>query len=137
MKTAIVYYSYTQNTKKWAEEKAHEIGADLIEIRERKHRSAIGAYVCGSLAARRRKSADIEPLTADLAAYDSLILAVPIWAGFPATPFNNMVSLLPREKTVELVMVSGSGDSKGSAEGTRRLIEDAGCKVTGYSDVKR
>ena len=137
MKTAIVYYSYTQNTKKWVEEKARKIGADVIEIRERKRRSTLGAYICGSLAARRRKSADIEPLTADLAAYDTLILAAPIWAGFPATPFNNMVSLLPRGKAVDLVMVSGSGNSKGSATGTRKLVEDAGCRLTGYSDVKR
>lgn len=136
MKTGIIYYSYTQNTKKWAENKAREIQADLIEIHTQKHRSTLNAYVCGSLASRRRKSEKIEPLTTDLSIYDKLIVAVPIWADFPAAPFNSIVSLLPRGKEVELVMVSGSGNSKASAEGSRSLIENAGCTVSGYTDIK-
>ncbi|WP_418666215.1 hypothetical protein [Allofournierella sp.] len=66
-----------------------------------------------------------------------LILAVPIWAGYPATLFNNMVSLLPAEKEVELVMMSGSGNSAAGAEGTKELVRRSGCRVSKYSDVKR
>lgn len=68
MKTGILVYSYTGNTQKWAKKQARALHADLIELHEQKRRSIPGAYICGSLAARRRKSAKIEPITADLAA---------------------------------------------------------------------
>lgn len=136
MKTLVIYYSYTGKTKELATQIAKEQPADLVEVHERKRRSALSAYVLGSFAARGRKDAKLQSFACDFSAYDQIIIAMPIWAGYPAPPMNNVISALPSGKTVKLVMTSGSGNSRGSAEGTKRLISDRGCSVTSYRDVK-
>ena len=60
---------------------------------------------------------------------------VPVWAANPATVFNNIVEILPAGKKVELVMVSGGGGTRKSAEKTKALIAARGCEVTAYTDV--
>ncbi len=136
MKTLVIYYSYTGKTKKLAAETAKKWSADLYEVQEVKRRSAPSAYVLGSLAARGRKTAKLQELRCDFSAYDKLIILMPIWAGYPAPPMNNIIDKLPKGKTVELIMTSGSGNSKGSAEETKQLISKKGCAVSSYRDVK-
>lgn len=65
-----------------------------------------------------------------------MIVAVPIWAGFPSTPFNNILELLPEGKEIELILTSGSGNSKGSKEKTISLAKQKNIKVIKYTDVK-
>jgi hypothetical protein len=61
---------------------------------------------------------------------------MPIWAGYPAPPMNNIINALPSGKDVELIMTSGSGSSSGTAEKTKRLVTDRGCHVVKYLDIK-
>lgn len=136
MKTAVLYYSYTGKTRALAEKRAGEEGAELIEVRERKPRSTLGAYVMGSLAARRRKKAEILPVSRDLSAFDRFLILIPLWAGFPAPPFNNMLDLLPKGSEVELVITSGSENSGGSKEKTIALAAAKDIKIVKYQDVK-
>lgn len=136
MKTAVLYYSYTGKTRALAKKRAGEEGAELIEVRERKPRSTLGAYVMGSLAARRRKKAEILPVSHDLSVFDRFLILIPLWAGFPAPPFNNMLDLLPKGSEVELVITSGSGNSGGSKEKTIALAAAKGIKIVKYQDVK-
>ena len=136
MKTLVIYYSYTGRTKTLAAEIAKQESADLIEVCERKRRSVPSAYVLGSFAAMRRKEAKLQPFACDFSAYDKIIIAMPIWAGYPSPPMNNILHALPGGKNVELVMTSGSGSSIRSAEKTKTLIADKGCTLTGYRDVK-
>lgn len=136
MKSVIIYYSYTGKTRELAEKTARDIEADLIEIKEKRNRSTFNAYVCGSLAARRQKKTEIKEVTFDLSEYEKVIVAVPIWAGFPSTPFNNILELLPEGKEIELILTSGSGNSKGSKEKTISLAKQKNIKVIKYTDVK-
>jgi len=136
MKTLVIYYSYTGKTKKLAEETAKKENADIIEVKEKKKPSKVKAYVLGSFAARGQKEANLLPYDCDFSAYDKIIIAIPIWAAFPAPPFNNIVKALPSGKDVDLIMTSGSGSSSRTAEQTKKLVEDRGCRVIKYLDVK-
>lgn len=136
MKTAFVFYSYTGKTRALAEKRAGKEQAELIEIKEKKRRSTVAAYVLGSLAARRQKRAEIEPVAADFADYDKIVVAVPLWAGFPAPAFNSILELLPRGAKVELIITSGSGNSTGSREKTMALAASKGVQIVSYEDVK-
>lgn len=136
MKTLVIWYSYTGKTKQIAEDLAKKESADLVEVKEKKSRSKFNAYVFGSLAARGRKPADLQDFTCNFSHYEKIIVAMPIWAGYPAPPMNNIISLLPRGKAVELMMTSGSGSSKGTSEETKSLIVAKGCSVTKYEDIK-
>ena len=137
MKTVVVYYSYTGNTRKLAAKIAKKQGAVLVEVKEKKARTKIGAYVFGSFAAMRQKKSVIEPIKYDLNKFDKIIIAVPVWAGYPAPALNSIIALLPSDKNVELVLSSGSGDTSKSAEKTKALLSLRGVKTVIYTDVKQ
>ena len=136
MKTLIIYYSYTGKTRTIAEELAKKESADIVEVKEKKKRSKFNAYIIGSFTAMRQKKADLESFNIDFSEYEKIIIAMPIWAGFPAPAFNNVLELLPNDKTVELIMTSGSGKSTGSAEKSKELVTLRKCTVVKYRDIK-
>lgn len=136
MKTLIIFYSFTGKTRKIATDLAEKENADIIEVKETKKRSTVGAYIFGSFAAMRQKSTEIEDLPCDFSGYDKIIIAMPIWAGFPAPAMNNIISFLPADKEIELIMTSGSGNSSSSEEKTKALIAKKGCHVVKYQDIK-
>jgi len=134
MKTIILFYSFSGKTKKLAEQKAREINADIEEVMEVKKPSMLGAFFSGVFKAVKRRKISIKPIQSDPAKYDQIIIMAPVWAGFPAPAFNNIVEQIPSGKKVEIIMVSESGKSR--SKGTIELLTARGCEVTGYSDVK-
>lgn len=134
MKTIVMYYSYTGNAKRIAQQMAEKMGAELYEIKEQKRPGTVSAYIFGSFQAMRQKTTPITPLSVDLSAYDKIIFVAPIWAGMPAPAFNSCIALLPAGKEVELHIVSGSGNS--NKEKVIALIERKGCAVSNYIDIK-
>jgi len=89
--------------------------------------------------AMMRKSTAIKPITQDLSSYDLITLASPVWASYPTPAFNAVVKLLPKGKNIQVLMVSasGSGATKKSEDGTKKLIKHQGCRVVSYKDVKQ
>ena len=109
MSTAILYYSFSGKTKAFAEKTAAETGAELFEICPLKKYSKFAAYFLGCFGAIKLKSLAIEPLGADLAIFDEIVIMGPIWAGHPAPPVNGAIDLLPAGKSVSLICVSDQG----------------------------
>lgn len=136
MKTAIIFYSYSGKTRALAEQKACEDNAELFEIKEQKQRSTIGAYVLGSLSAMMQKKAVIEKVSFDLLPFDRILVAVPLWAGYPAPAFHNILDLIPAGKEIEIIITSGSGNSDGSKEKILALAASKGLQVVQYQNIK-
>lgn len=136
MKTIVLYYTFGGATMREAEKLAAELKADCVRVREKKKRSLIGSFIPGCPQAMKRKASETEPLGVDLAGYDRIALGAPIWAGYPAPAFNSMVKLLPGNKEVELFFCSGGGDTSASRAGTVKLVEDMGCTVVSYRDLR-
>lgn len=136
MKTLLIYYSYTGSTRKIAQKIAEEQNAEVLELKEVKKRSKVGAYIAGSFAAMRHKKANLEPFDTYWETFDKIIIAMPIWAGSPAPAMNNIIEHLPKGKEVELYFVSGGGDSKKSCEFYTEMIGLAGAKVVKCEDIK-
>lgn len=136
MKTLVIYYSFTGKTKKLAAEKAKKENADLIEIKKKKPYSTFGAYLLGSFAAMKQKTVEIEKVNCDFAIYDKIIIAAPVWAGFPAPPANSIIKMLPAGKDVELLLSSGGGDTSKNAGKIKDLVINQSCTVIGYDDIK-
>ena len=57
--------------------------------------------------------------------YDRVVLMTPVWAGYPAPLFNSAVELLPPGTEVEVILVSGSGNSEKSRAKVRLQIKNA------------
>ncbi|MFA6215110.1 MAG: flavodoxin domain-containing protein [Patescibacteria group bacterium] len=72
MKTLVIYYSLTGNTRFIAEQIAQKSGADILELKPER----------GQGSKSRPKPL---PLTKDLADYDLIILGTPVW-GFNFAP---------------------------------------------------
>jgi len=136
MKTLILFYSFSGNTRKLASKKAAETGADIEEVTETKKMSVLKAYIIGAYRAMKRGKAEIQPIKSQLDSYEKIILMAPVWAGNPAPAFNSIIEQLPAGKKIELVMISAGSGTKKSAEGTKNLITARGCEVTDYIDIK-
>ena len=135
MKTILIFYSYSGSTKKFAYKIAGEEDADIFEVRDRKKPAKLIAYIGGGFGAIRMKKSRIEPITADLTAYDKIIIMAPIWAGHPAPAILNVFDMLPGGKQVQVLLVSMSGDSS-CEDKIKVLVENRGCKLTEFRNIK-
>ena len=132
MKTIILYYSHSGNTKALAQKRVLELGADIEEIVEvRKPFLAIG--LCRAI---MRKKTAIQPIKAQLDSFDRIIIMSPVWASRPVSAINSVMECLPGGKKVEFIMVSAGGGTRASVEKTKELVTMRGCEVTGYTDVQ-
>lgn len=137
MNTLVLYYSYSGHTKVIAEELASKESADIQEIRDVRRPGTFKAYTLGCFASMGGKAWAIEPLEADIAKYDRLILLAPIWAGYPAPALNAVLETLPKGKDVALKMVSGSGRSNSACRArVEAVIENKGCAMESFENIK-
>lgn len=135
MKTIVLFYSYSGNTKAVAEELAGKENADIAEIKDVKRPGKFKAYTAGCFAAMRGGAWRIQPLGVDLSAYDGLILLSPVWAGNPAPAFNAALERLPQGKTVSVKMISASGKSS-CRERLETAIKAKGGVLESFEDIK-
>lgn len=136
MKSLVIYYSYTGSTKKLAEDLATKENAHITEVKYVKRPSTLGAYISGSLAARGQKEAKLQEFDSDFSGYEKIIIAMPVWAGFPAPPFNNIMKSLPSGIEVEIIMTSGGGSSGKTKELIEATLKEKGCRLVNFQDVK-
>lgn len=136
MKTLVLYYSFSGKTKKEAEKIAKAQKGNLCEVTEVKKRGKFSAYFIGCPQAMKRAVPAVNPLGVKLEDYDRIYIGAPVWASSPAPAFNAAVKMLPAGKEVGVFLTSGSGNSAKSAEGTKKMITDKGCKVIEYKDIK-
>ena len=86
VRTLVVYYSRTGNTKLISDEMAVALGADVEELKDRKNRQGCIGYMKSGLDAIRKHRADLEPATHNPADYDLVVLGGPTWASTICTP---------------------------------------------------
>ncbi len=135
MLTLVMYYSLTGRSRYEATRISREENAELYEVREQRRRSMPNAYLFGPAQARARRFVYIEPIAVDIEEFDRIIIVCPVWGGYPAPAFNNIVSELPPDKEVEIYLTSDSGKAKARAE-TTVLVESQGVHVTNYQVIK-
>ncbi len=136
MNTAIVYYSFGGATRRYAEALAAKRDADIYEVKEAKKRGMISAFFNGCPAAMHQKGSALAGKFPDLSPYETILLACPVWAGFPAPAFNTVANQLPSGKKIEIYLTSGSGNAEKCHEAVKALVEKSGSTVVSLSDVK-
>lgn len=89
----VVYFSRMGYTKKTAMELADRTGADLYEIRSTERtEGTLGFWWCGRYG-MHGWDMPIEPITADLSAYDHVTVCTPIWVFRIAAPVRSFCRL--------------------------------------------
>jgi flavodoxin len=83
MKTLVVYYTRTGNTKFVAETVAAELAADTEEIIDKKKRQGMLGWLSAGRDAMGQKETEIAQTKRTLTDYDLVIIGQPVWAGNP------------------------------------------------------
>lgn len=136
-RTAIFYYSFTGHTRKVAQRLQEEEGGDVYEIRERQPRSRGNAYTWGCYQAMKMEKVPIYPIECDYSSYDFFIVMVPIWAGYPAPALYSMLELLPKGARLEVIAVSGTGNSERGRPKAKSKIYGMDFDLVAFSDVQK
>lgn len=127
MKTAIVYYSMSGNTKMAAEKIANEISADPIEIKPVKDYPDKGArkFLWGGMKAVMGEKPKLQPYDFD-GSYDRIILATPVWASSFTPPIRTFITenrdVLKGRRFAVCVCYAGGGADK-AIEKLRQFLD--------------
>lgn len=95
MKTAVVYYSMSGNTKMIAEMIGKGLSADIIEIVPQKAYPDKGMkkFLWGGKAAVMGDMPALEPYSFDADQYDTIIFGSPVWASNISPPIRSFVKM--------------------------------------------
>ncbi len=116
MKSAIVYYSYSGNTRKVAQVLAGYLGqrgeVEIIELKGLDESDNFFKQVARAFVHKRAK---IEPANFDLSGYDLVCFGTPVWAFGPAPAINAYLEKCTGlgNKSVVLFATYGSGTGRG------------------------
>jgi len=92
MKTLVVYYSRSGNTKKIAEDISDKIKCEVEEIVDTKNRKGIIGWLISGRDAHSRKLTSIKEINTDPAKYDLVAIGTPIWAGLMAPAVRTYIN---------------------------------------------
>ena len=91
MKSLVVYYTRSGNSRFIAETIAAEIGADVEEVIDLKKRTGILGWLRGGRDAKQGKETEIAPTKKTPANYELIVVGTPIWAGKPTPAINTFL----------------------------------------------
>ena len=115
MKTAVVYYTMSENTKYAAEKIAENLGADLIQISPQKAYKDKGfsKFIWGGRSALMGDAPKLMPYQFNAASYDRVILGTPIWASTFAPPLRSFIRENPEisQKEIGAFACCSGGDA--------------------------
>lgn len=136
-KTLIVYYSYTNNVKTIVNELSRQIDAEIVEIEPTEkgldyaaNNYAIGSAQIGAIKNNPTDSSSyptIDPVTANLDDFDTIIIAAPLWWSQMAAPLQTYLFHNGKKmagKNIGLIVSSASSGISGVEADAKRLIPD-------------
>ena len=117
MKTAIVYYSMSENTKYVADKIAEKIEADIIQIKPVKAYPDEGAkkFIWGGKSVVMGEKPILQPYEFSVEKYDRIILGTPVWASNFTPPVRTFIKENPDirgKKIAVFTCFSGGGADK-------------------------
>ena len=127
MKTAIVYYSMSGNTRTVAERLAKELCADLIEIQPVKEYPSEGArkFIWGGMKAVMGEKPKLQPYGFS-GGYDRIIIGTPVWASNISPPIRSFIcqngNALKKAKSIAAVICYAGGGADKAIEKLKKLL---------------
>jgi len=114
MKTLVLYYSRTGNTKFVADEIAKKLGADIEEIAEAEDRKGLRGYLRAGKETLLKSKSKIKPLKHKIEDYDVIYIGQPIWAWNVIPPIRGLLHRyrFTGKKVGLFCTMGGSGDKR-------------------------
>ena len=124
MKTLVIYYTRSGNSKFAAENIAAELGADVEEVVDLKNRQGKLSFLSAGRDAMSGKETEIAQTSRNPADYDFIIIAQPVWAGSPTPAIRTYLN--KNDLSGKKVAVFFSDTSLGKAvEKTKALMPNS------------
>jgi len=86
MRTLVVYYSRSGNTRKIAEDISNALGCNIEELIDTQDRSGALGYMRSVIHAIRKTPAVLDDIKNDPSAYDLVVIGTPVWNMKLSTP---------------------------------------------------
>jgi flavodoxin len=113
MKTLVLYYTRTGNTRRIADVIAHTLAGTCEPLLDERDYSGAMGFLAGGRDALRKKIATLKPLRASLSDFDLILIGQPVWAAQPVPAVRALLqdSALWANKSLALfVTYDGTGD---------------------------
>ena len=127
VKTLVVYYSRTGNTKLIGHEIAAALGADVEELKDGKNRAGPIGFLLSGMEAKRKTPVQLAALTHNPAQYDIVVVGTPVWANDMCSPVR---TFLAQHRTalnkVAWFCTSGSVQPGHAEKGFTAMTEESG-----------
>lgn len=136
MKTLIVYYSRTGNTRTACEALQKELGCEILEIKDLKNRAGGWGFFTSTIGTLFGTHTKIEPAHPDLASYNAVIIGSPIWAGKLSTAIRTFIAENRfDEKKIILFTTTNVFEKEGSKNKAKKMVVESGGQVVGYLQI--
>lgn len=110
MKTLVVFYSRTGNTKKIAEILAKKLHADIDEIVDLKNRKGVIGFIFGGRDAMKQSLTKIT-VSKNPRDYDLVVIGTPIWVGASTPAFRTYLTNYKKDIKKVAVFATSGGDT--------------------------
>ena len=136
MKSLVVYYSRSGNSKFVAQKIAEKIGAETEEVIDKKNRRGWIGFLTAGFDATRGKETQIEETRFLPNNYDLIVVGTPIWNGRPSPAIRTYLRKndLSRKKVALFCTLDGNNEKKATAN-TRKLLPNS--NIVGTLAVKK
>lgn len=134
MKALIVFYSRTGSTELIINTAKSETGIPTRQLIDLKSRNGIAG---AGFAALFGLKTELKNPNYNVADYDTLFLATPVWAGHPTPAMNTFIRNTDlKGKNVYLVAIAGSGEAVKALNSLKVAVEKKGGHVINTSTYK-
>jgi flavodoxin len=136
MKSAVIYYSYSGNTRKVAQALAEYLRQRAeVQILELKAKDEPVSFFGQCKRAFWHKQADIESIDPDFSSYDLICLGSPVWAFGPAPAVNTFLEQCKGAAAKKVVLFTTYGSGTGNQRSINHMQRILAKK--GAQDFKR
>jgi len=125
MKTIVVFYSRTGNTKFVAEQIASELGAEIEEVVDLKNREGKMGWLSAGRDATGNKETQIGETEKNLDTYELVVVGTPVWAWGPSAAIRTFLSKHSFAGKKVALFFTMDGNPRGAADKTKKLIPNA------------
>ncbi len=137
MKTMIVYFSESGNTRTVAKTLSENLNTDLIEIKDLKKRNGVFGKVFSSVDAFRENKTEISPATIDLSDYGLIYFGTPTWAGNAAPAIITLIDKCDlRGKDIVLFATMNGSGGRSAIERMTEKVQVRGARVVESFTIK-
>ena len=137
MKTIIIYYSESGNTKQVAKTLSSQLNADLTEIKDTKPRTGFHRKISSSIDAFRENKTETIPQKVELEDYGVIYFGTPTWASNASPAIITIIDKcdLQGKDIVLFATMNGSG-GRSAINRMKEKVESRGARVVESFTIK-